>query len=93
MKVRVEISFSFKRDVDPQGVVLELPDGADVRAALRGLVRRYPAIEPRLFGPRGEVHRHINALVNGRNVAFKKGFGTILRDGDGLTLLPPIGGG
>jgi len=56
-------------------------------------VRRYPAIEPRLFGPRGEVHRHINALVNGQNVAFKKGFGTILRDGDGLTLLPPIGGG
>jgi MoaD family protein len=93
MRVSLEISFSFKRDVDPKGLTLELPDGADVLAALRELVRRHPAIGPRLFGEKGEVHRHINALVNGENVAFKKGLRTILRDGDRLTLLPPVGGG
>jgi molybdopterin converting factor small subunit len=93
MKVKVEISFSFKQDVDPRGVVLELPGGADVLAGMRELARRYPAVAPRLFGDHGEVHRHINALVNGENAAFKKGLNTILRDGDRLTLLPPVGGG
>jgi len=93
MKVRVEIAFSFKHEVDPAGVTLELPAGADVTAALRELSRRHPAVEPRLFGAAGEVHRHITLLVNGENVAFKKGCLTILRDGDRLTLLPPVGGG
>jgi len=92
MKVKVEISFSFKRDLPPE-ITLELSDGADVRAALDALVRRFPQIEERIFSPRGEIHRHINALVNGGNVSFKRGFETVLHDGDQLTILPPVGGG
>jgi len=92
MKVKVEISFSFKRDLPPE-IVLELPDGADVRTALFALVRRFPQIEGRIFSPQGEIHRHINALVNGGNISFKRGFDTLLHDGDHLTILPPVGGG
>ncbi len=92
MKVKVEISFSFKRDLPPE-IILELPEGADVMAALRALVRRFPRIEGRIFSPQGEPHRHINALVNGGNVSFKRGFETVLHDGDQLTILPPVGGG
>ena len=92
MKIDIEISFSFKRDL-PAKIVVELPTGADVRAALHALVRQFPQIEGRIFSPQGEIHRHINALVNGGNVAFNRGFETVLHDGDHLTILPPVGGG
>jgi len=93
MRVTLEISFSFKHEVDASGLALDLPNGAAVLEALGELVRRYPHLKPRLFTGSGEVHRHINALINGGNVTFKKGFLTILHDGDHLTLLPPVGGG
>jgi len=92
MRVHLEVSFSFKRELPPE-LALELPDNAAVSDALQALADRFPGVRPRLFRPDGAVRRHINALVNGGNVAAKKGFETVLRDGDRLTLLPPVGGG
>ena len=93
MTITVEIGFSFKHEVGAPGPTLELPEGADVLAALNALARRSPQVKRRLFAANGEVHRHINALINGQNISFNKGFATALRDGDRLTLLPPVGGG
>lgn len=93
MRVTLEISFSFKHEVDTSSLEVKLPEGARVISALQGLVNRYPHLKPRLFTDSGEVQRYINALINGGNVTFKKGFLTILHDGDHLTLLPPVGGG
>lgn len=93
MKITVEISFSFKRELDSAPLTFDLPAGADVLVALHRLTERYPQIESRLFNTNGEVHRHINALINGGNVAFRQGFQTLLKDDDRLTILPPVGGG
>jgi MoaD family protein len=93
MQVTVEISFSFKHELDPSGLTLDLPEGGDVQAALHVLARRYPQIKTRLFSATGEIKRYIEALVNGKNVRFKSAFRTTLHDGDRLTLLPPVGGG
>lgn len=93
MRITVEVLFSFKHEMDSSAVVLDLADGSDVLSALRALVEHYPRITSRLFSPTGAVHRYVNALVNGENVTFRQGFATRLRDGDRLTLLPPVGGG
>ncbi len=92
MKINIEISFSFKRDL-PADTVLDLPTGADVITALRALVKQFPAIMDRIFAADGSPRRYINALINGENVAFNRGFETVLHDGDRLTILPPVGGG
>ena len=60
---------------------------------VRALVARYPTLKPRLFDRTGKIHRHINALRNGGNVSYRKGFDTPLADGDLVALLPPVGGG
>jgi len=93
MKVTLEIAFSFKRDLGAGETGLDLPKEADVGYALRDLVRRHPSLEQRFFSRRGALHRHVNVLVNGRNVALGEGLATRLSDGDRLTLLPPVGGG
>jgi len=93
MNVSVEIAFSFKREVDADDRRLDLPAGATVVDALQALVRRVPAIERRIFDADGAIRRNINALINGGNVQFRDRFETVLRDGDRLTILPPVGGG
>ena len=93
MNIAIEISFSFKREIDEREIVLELPEASCVSDAMRALVGRYPQLRARLFDSEGAILRHINALINGGNVAFRQGFETALQEGDRLTLLPPVGGG
>jgi molybdopterin synthase sulfur carrier subunit len=93
IRVRVEIGFSFKRELAGDYRELVVPSGADVALALRALVDRFPAIEGRIFGRLGEVRRDVGVLVNGGNVLRRDGLRTELADGDRLTLLPPVGGG
>ena len=93
MRVELEIGFSFKRELPAGFHSLDLPDGTDVESAFRHLSRLQPTLKERLFDREGRVRREINALVNGGNVARRRGFRTVLRDGDRLTILPPVGGG
>ncbi len=93
MRISVEIAFSFKRELGDDYRTLELPEGATVRDAMVELARRHPAAGSRLFDEDGEVRRNINALVNGGNVQFRRRFDTVLRDGDRMAILPPVGGG
>ena len=93
MRISVELGFSFKKDLGEEYRELSLPEGADVEAAVRALASQHPAARPRLLDDAGCVRRHVAALINGGNVAGRDGFRTALRDGDRLTLLPPVGGG
>lgn len=93
ISVHVEIGFSFKRDLPDDYRRLALPDGADALGALRVLADRFPTLAPRLFAASGAVRRDVNVLINGGNAARRDGLETALRDGDRLTLLPPVGGG
>lgn len=93
MRVELELAFSFKRDLDADYRHLELPSGATVADAIDRFVQRFPVARNRLLTPGGEIRRNVNALINGGNVILKDGFASILRDGDRLTLLPPVGGG
>ena len=93
MKISLEVSFSFKSDLGEDPVIVELDDGSSVLSALRALVRLHPLVSSRIFGQSGEVKAYINVLKNGGNVRFQRGFYTILRDGDHLTIIPPVGGG
>ena len=91
--VDVEIGFSFKRELDDAYRSLELPEGATVLDSLHVLADCYPVFRKRVFDEAGEIRRNINALINGGNVQFRKGFNTVLNEGDRLSVLPPVGGG
>src|SRR5262249_23464702 len=60
---------------------LELPDGADVAAAMRRLSELRPAVR--------ELARHLQIAVN-QEIA---GGEQMLHDGDELALIPPVAGG
>jgi len=93
MKVTLEVSFSFKREIGAGRVTIDLEDGADVMAALHTLASLFPSVSSRIFARSGEVRPYINVLRNGGNVRFQRGFHTPLKDSDSLSILPPVGGG
>ena len=55
----------------------------NVRHLLRALSRRFGA-------PFDERIKYCKVIVNGDNVAFLKGKSTALKDGDKITILPPM---
>lgn len=93
IKVRVEIAFSFRREMTPSDPIVELPEGSSVGDAFRELADQSAVFRHRVYDASYAVRRHIQALVNGVNVQHAKGLNTMLADGDRLTILPPVGGG
>ncbi|MBI5498986.1 MAG: MoaD/ThiS family protein [Deltaproteobacteria bacterium] len=64
---------------------------AQVEAStVRGLLR---ALSKRHGKPFDDAVGSCKVIVNGTNVAFLKGEGTALADGDEVVLLPPLAGG
>ncbi len=93
MVVELHVYFPFREELESSPLMLELPEGGDVAAAVDSLVRRYPRLRDRLLDEEGRPHRYVSALVNGVSIQFRRGFATELSPGDVLTLLPPVGGG
>ncbi len=46
-----------------------------------------------LFAGPGELRERLTVLVNGRNILFLDGLSTALRDGDVVSVFPPVYGG
>jgi len=72
--------------------VLDLPEGSSVRALFRQLSQKTGAERPGYIGSYG-VDGDLVILVNGRNIRTLEKAGTVLRDNDTVTLLPPFAGG
>ena len=81
MQIQVRYFAVFRERLQRDSETIELPDGADVSAALALLGQRHPAIA-RLAG-------RYQIAVNQSMVGIDEG----LHDGDELALIPPVAGG
>ena len=61
--------------------------------ALSLLWRQYPAFRDRVVTERNEVRPHINVFVDGESIRYSGGFGTPVRDGAEIVILPALSGG
>jgi ferredoxin-nitrite reductase len=64
-----------------------------VRALVRGLIRRYRALEPYLLNERGELVDHVNLYLNEEDIRSLQGLDTPLKPGDEVLVLPALAGG
>lgn len=79
----------------------KLTDGADevsVEAANIGemidnLEAAHAGLKDRLCDEAGEIRRFVNVYVNDEDVRFLEGRGTVLKDGDEVSIVPAIAGG
>jgi molybdopterin synthase sulfur carrier subunit len=91
MPVMVRIPTPLRRITSGAGEVHA--DGKDVAELIDDLERRFPGLRERLVEESGELRRFINVYVNQEDVRFLSGTGTLLKDGDEVSLVPALAGG
>ncbi|HMK45535.1 MAG TPA: ubiquitin-like small modifier protein 1 [Methanocella sp.] len=91
MTIKFKLFANF-REATKQKDVEVSPADDTAGAAIRGLVSKYPSLEPLLYQD-GKLKPYVNVLLNGESL---KGEGRIkakVKDGDEIALFPPVSGG
>lgn len=66
--------------------------GATLAELITDLDANHPGLGDRLL-ENGELRRFVNVYLNDEDVRFIDGLGTVLADGDAVTVLPAVAGG
>jgi len=94
MRINVKFFATLREIVGEWNVELSLPEGTTVDEVLRGLTKQYgERFRNYVYNKKGVIHDYLIFLINGESIYAAKGFETILKEGDSLIILPPIGGG
>jgi molybdopterin synthase sulfur carrier subunit len=73
---------------------VEIPSTpATVREALDELWKSYPGIRDRVINEEGQLREHINIFVGNENIRYSGDFGTPLKPGAEISILPAVSGG
>lgn len=67
--------------------------GETVGAALDDVVKRYPALSPRLRDEHGALYPFVTIYLNDEDIRFVGGFDAALKPGDELSVVPAVAGG
>ena len=69
-------------------------EGVALRQLLDGIASRHgERFRSTLYSEDGAIQPHFHVLVNGQSARFLDGMQTIVRDGDTVSFITPIGGG
>ena len=75
-------------------VAVSLPDKSSVLDLLHALVGRYSVeFGDYIFTDDDRLSRYVVIIKNGRGVGILDGLGTLLQDGDSVSIMPAVGGG
>ncbi len=68
-------------------------NGTTVGSALDDVVRRFPALSPRLRDERGEPYPFVTIYLNDEDIRFIGGCDATVQAGDELSVVPAVAGG
>jgi MoaD family protein len=68
-------------------------EGDTVGDVLDHLVRRFPAVGPRLRDDAGALYPFVTVYLNDQDIRFADGFATAVRAGDEIVIVPAVAGG
>lgn len=66
---------------------------ASLRDAMALLWSEWPSFRDRVVTEVGELRPHLNVFVDGEDIRYSGGFGTPVRDGAEIIILPAVSGG
>jgi len=93
-KVQVNLYASLRQGVGQKSIDLNLPQPVSVRELILKILGEYPGLEAELADDTGELHAHIQILVNGSDIRYLDGnLIKLLEDGDQVSIFPALGGG
>ena len=93
MRVRVRYYAVAREAAGRRDEVVSLREGSTVLVLVRALVMLHGALREYVYDGEGRLMDYLMFSVNDVDVVGLGGFGTVLRDGDAVRVMPPIGGG
>lgn len=94
MRVRVTYHAQIRSVVGRSSDELELPEGASVLALLSQIADHNPEpVRGHLFATSGAIRPSLMVIVNNSPQPHESAAAAMLKDGDAISLLPPIAGG
>ena len=90
MAIKVEIPTPLREQSGGNAEVEVI--GGTVGAALADLVKKYPALEPKLF-QNGKLRPYINVFINNEDIRYLDEMDTAVADGVIVALIPAVAGG
>jgi len=89
-RVKVKLYATLKEMIGKDTVFVE---AKTVGEAIDNLIKLHPELSNVIIGENGKLKDDYIYLVNGRNIVFLQKKDTPLKEGDKLTIFPPVGGG
>ena len=94
MLVKVKYFTTLREIVGKKEERIRLSHSLTIEALLNQLSRKYgEEFEDYIYDSLGNVHGHLQFLINGKSSSTEQGIKTKMREGDELAILPPVGGG
>lgn len=93
MRVRVRYYAVARDAAGRRDEVVSLLEGSTVLVLVHALTGLHGALRGLAFDANGWPLDYLMFSVNDVDVSSLEGFGTVLRDGDQVRVMPPIGGG
>ena len=93
-KLQINFFAGLRQVVGQKSIELDLPAPCSIGNLIEIILNAYPQLEGAMVNEQGELHTHLNILVNGRDVRYLEDqFNTLLADGDQVSIFPALGGG
>jgi len=93
MKIDVQLMGQLRGTLAQDQLELDLPPAATVQDALQALTERCVSAKQQFLTEQGKLQPSLLLVVNDRAIPAQQTSSVVLRDGDQLTILPPISGG
>ena len=91
MAVKVRVPSPLMKLTDNKSEVMA--EGATVSDILNNLDMQFAGIKDRICDESGAPRRFINIYLNEEDIRFLDGEGTVVKDGDEISIIPAIAGG
>lgn len=94
MNIEIKFFTSLREITGKKTISLLLKDVISVEELIYLLINKYgKEFKEYVYTDQGKVQDFLSFLINGKNINNLKGFSTLLKDGDVIAILPPVGGG
>ena len=93
-KVKVNFYANLRQAAGQKSVDFPFPGQITMRELIGEMIRSYPRLEPELIDNQGDLHEHLNIVVDGRDIRYLEGhFDYLLENGHQVSVFPAFSGG